>query len=79
MGVGWPQINIGPESTALRPIRLHLTGTSPFVEKATPAFVWASAQEEAGLAFPCSRAALPASGRLSAMRDTRYPRGVCLR
>lgn len=27
-GVGWPQINAGPEETALRPIRLHLTGTS---------------------------------------------------
>ncbi len=42
--------------------RRRLSGRSDFIwqglplcQRATPAFVWASAQEEAGLAFPCSQ------------------------
>lgn len=50
--MGWTQVNTRPEEMVLRPIILQ---GLPLCQKATPAFIWVSAQEEAGLAFPCSQ------------------------
>lgn len=71
--MGWPEIHTGPERRRLsaRLIRLHLTGTFPLSKGHPSLLCGASAREEAGLAFS-TQPALPASGRLSAMRDTRY-------